>query len=212
MLETALARTPMTYFYTPEAGHGLPHDPMKAIVAPRPIGWISTISASGHVNLAPYSFFNMVSDVPQMLMFSSGGRKDSLRNIEETGEFVANLAVFPLAEAMNRTSAPVSPDTDEFVLAGLDAAPSTMVRPPRVAAAPAAIECRCIQIIPLHDLAGKPGSNTMVIGQVVGVHIDPAFLVDGRFDTAAARPLARCGYNGDYAEVSSLFRMYRPKG
>ena len=199
-----------TYFYDPARGHGLPHDPLKAIVAPRPVGWISSISAAGVVNLAPYSFFNMVSDAPQMLMFSSGGRKDSVRNIEQTGEFVANLAAWPLAEAMNLSSGDFSPDIDEMSFAGLEAAPSVNVAPPRVARAPAAIECRCVDIRQLHGLDGKPASNIMVIGQVVGVHINPAFLKNGRFDTAAAQPVARCGYRGEYAVVTSLFEMFRP--
>jgi flavin reductase (DIM6/NTAB) family NADH-FMN oxidoreductase RutF len=199
-----------TYFYDPAHGHGLPHDPMKAIIAPRPIGWISSISGDGIVNLAPYSFFNMVCDVPQMLMFSSAGRKDSQRNIEQTGEFVANLVSRALGEAMNTTSGDFAPEINEMNPAGLAAAASTNVKPPRVARAAAALECRCVQIIPLHGLDGKPGSNTMIIGQIVGVHINREFLVDGKFDTVKAQPLARCGYRGDYAEVDHLFEMFRP--
>jgi flavin reductase (DIM6/NTAB) family NADH-FMN oxidoreductase RutF len=200
-----------SYFYEPSGGHGLPHDPLKAIIAPRPIGWISTISRDGVVNLAPYSFFNMICDLPPLVMFSSFGWKDSVRNVEETGEFVANLAVKPLAEAMNISCRAVGPEVDEMALAGLDAAPSTVVKPPRVAAAPAALECKCVEIKRLRGLDGREGSNFMVIGQIVGVHIDPAFLKDGIFDTAAARPLGRCGYQGDYAEVTSLFQMFRPR-
>src|SRR5579875_59840 len=128
-----------THFYEVAAGHGLAHDPLKAIIVPRPIGWISSIAQDGAVNLAPYSFFNMVSDEPPMLMFSSYGWKDSVRNVSETGEFVANLAVRPLAEAMNQSSAAVPPEVDEMELAGLAKAPSVLVRPPRVAAAPAAL-------------------------------------------------------------------------
>ena len=199
-----------SYFYEPSSGQGLPHDPLKAIVAPRPIGWISTVDVEGRVNLAPYSFFNMVCDDPPMLMFSSAGWKDSVRNVQATGEFVANLATGPLAEAMNVTSLPVGPEIDEMAMAGLEAAPSRTVRPPRVARSPAALECRCIQIQRLRDLAGNEASNFMIIGQVTGVHIDPAFLKDGKFDTAAARPLARCGYRGDYAEISNVFEMLRP--
>ncbi len=200
-----------THFYEPQAGHRLAHDPLKAIIAPRPISWISSIDAEGAVNLAPYSFFNMVSDVPPMLMFSSYGWKDSVRNISETGEFVANLAVRALAGQMNLTSAAVPHGIDEMELADLAKAPSVLVRPPRVAAAPAALECRCVSIQRLHGLDGVESSNYMVIGQIVGVHIDPAFLRDGIFDTAGARPLGRCGYRGDYAEVASIFEMVRPE-
>jgi flavin reductase (DIM6/NTAB) family NADH-FMN oxidoreductase RutF len=199
-----------SHFYEPPAGHRLAHDPLKAIIAPRPIGWISSIDASGAVNLAPYSFFNMVSDDPPMVMFSSNGWKDSVRNVSETGEFVANLAVRALAEAMNLTSVAVPPGVDEMDLARLEKAPSVLVKPPRVAAAPAALECTCVSIQRLRGIGGVESSNYMVIGQIVGVHIDPAFLKDGVFDTAAARPLGRCGYRGDYAAVTSLFEMVRP--
>lgn len=199
-----------THFYQQDQGHRLAHDPLKAIIAPRPIGWISTISRSGRVNLAPYSFFNMVSDDPPMVMFSSNGWKDSVRNAEETGEFVANLAVEALARQMNETSAAVPADVDEFELAGLAKAPSVLVAPPRVAAAPAALECKCVSIQQLQGLGGVPSSNYMVIGQIVGVHIDPAYLKDGLFDTAGASPLGRCGYRGDYVAVNRLFEMVRP--
>ena len=199
-----------SHFYEPSAGHRLAHDPLKAIIAPRPIGWISSINAEGAVNLAPYSFFNMVSDDPPMVMFSSNGWKDSVRNVSETGEFVANLAVRFLAEQMNLSSAAVPPEVDEMELADLEKAPSVIVKPPRVAAAPAALECRCVSIQRLKGLGGVDSSNYMVIGQIIGVHIAPAFLKNGIFDTAGARPLGRCGYRGDYAEVTSLFEMVRP--
>jgi flavin reductase (DIM6/NTAB) family NADH-FMN oxidoreductase RutF len=199
-----------THFYEPSRGHRLPHDPLKAIIAPRPIGWISSVSATGVVNLAPYSFFTMISDEPPMVMFSSTGWKDSVRNVSETGEFVANLAVRFLAEQMNTSSAGVSPEVDEMVMAGLEKAASVLVAPPRVAAAPAALECKSVSIQRLVGLGGAESANYMVIGQIVGVHIDPAFLKDGIFDTAGARPLGRCGYRGDYAEVTSLFEMIRP--
>ena len=200
-----------THFYEPSAGHRLPHEPLKAIIAPRPIGWISSIDAAGAVNLAPYSFFNMVSDEPPMVMFSSNGWKDSVRNVSETGEFVANLAVRFLSEQMNLSSAAVPSEVDEMELASLEKAPSVLVKPPRVAAAPAALECSCVSIQRLRGIGGVESSNYMVIGQIVGVHIDPAYLKDGIFDTAGARPLGRCGYRGDYAEVTSLFEMVRPK-
>jgi flavin reductase (DIM6/NTAB) family NADH-FMN oxidoreductase RutF len=199
-----------SHFYEPQAGHRLAHDPLKAIIAPRPIGWISSVDAAGAVNLAPYSFFNMVADDPPMVMFSSNGWKDSVRNVSETGEFVANLAVRFLAEQMNLSSAAVPPEVDEMDLANLEKAPSVLVRLPRVAAAPAALECKCVSIQRLQGIGGVESSNYMVLGQIVGVHIDPAFLNDGIFDTAAARPLGRCGYRGDYAEVTSLFEMVRP--
>lgn len=199
-----------SYFYEQASGHGLPHDPLKAIIAPRPIGWISTVDGEGRVNLAPYSFFNMVADSPPMVMFSSNGWKDSVQNVRETGEFVANLAGFALAEAMNKTSASVPHEVDEMELAGLARAPCRLVRPPRVAAAAAALECRRISITHLQALDGTPSSNYMVVGQIVAVHIDPAFLKNGRFDTAAAAPLGRCGYRGDYVAADRLFEMIRP--
>jgi len=200
------------HFYEPRLGHGLPHDPFKAIVAPRPIGWISTVDAEGRVNLAPYSFFNAFNTKPPVVGFCSEGPKDSVTNAEATGEFVCNLATRELAEAMNATSASLPRGQSEMEFAGLAAAPSRLVKPPRVAASPAALECRVTQIVVLTGLDGAAYGSRLVLGEVVGVHIDPNFLVDGRFDTAAARPIARCGYRGDYAEVSSLFEMLRPAG
>lgn len=198
------------HFYEPAAGHRLPHDPFKAIVAPRPIGWISTVDAEGRRNLAPYSFFNAVCDQPPMVMFSSTTRKDTQANIETTGEFVVNLATRALADVMNRTSAAVARDVDEFTLAGIEAAPSVRVRPPRVAASPAALECRLVTLQPLRDLDGRDTPNTVVIGQVVGVHIDVSCLRDGLFDMTLAGTIARCGYRGDYAAVTELFDIRRP--
>lgn len=198
------------YFYEPRKGHGLPHDPFKAIVAPRPVGWISTIDAKGLANLAPYSFFNAFATFPPIVGFVSEGRKDSVDNAETTGEFVCNLVSMALAEAMNATSAGVEHGVDEMKLAGLEAAACSVVRAPRVAAAPAALECKVLQVIRLAGLDAVPLDNWLVLGEVVGVHIDERFLVDGRFDTAAAQPVARCGYRGDYAAVTSLFEMIRP--
>jgi flavin reductase (DIM6/NTAB) family NADH-FMN oxidoreductase RutF len=200
------------YFYEPARGHGLPHDPFKAIVAPRPIGWISTRDSQGRRNLAPYSFFNAFSTDPPIVGFCSEGRKDSIRNVEETGEFVANLATRSLAIAMNQTSAPVAADVDEFTLAGLTPAPCRLVAAPRVAEAPAALECRLLQIVQLHDLDGRTLQTYLALGQVVGVHITTAFLKDGRFDTAAAEPIARAGYRGDYFEMGAVFELLRPTG
>lgn len=196
-------------FYEPAAGHGLPHDPFKAIVAPRPIGWISTLDAAGRPNLAPYSFFNGVCGSPPMVMFSSEGRKHSVLNAETSGEFVCNFVGLALKDAMNRTSAPVGPEVDEFELAGLEATPCRLVSPPRVAAAPAALECRTLSVTELVDLDGRSTGRYVTIGQVVGVHIADAFLVDGMFDTAKAEALARCGYM-DYAAVTGMFQLTRP--
>ena len=196
-------------FYEPRNGHGLPHDPFKAIVAPRPIGWISSISTKGEVNLAPYSYFNGVMSRPPVVMFSSEGRKDSLAFIRETGEFVCNLATWDLREAMNVTSAPVARGVNEMQKAGLEAAPSRIVRPPRVKASPCALECKLLQIVSPDDTEGKPLDCHIVLGQVVGVHIDESFLKDGLLDTAAMRTIARCGYH-NYAVVESQFAMIRP--
>ena len=200
------------HFYEPATGHGLPHDPFKAIVAPRPVGWISTLSADGRPNLAPYSFFNAVDNTPPMVAFSSSGAKHSVENAEATGEFVCNLATRALAEAMNATSAVVPEEVDEFTLAGLEPAPCRVVAPPRVAASPAALECRLLQVIDLVDLDGVSTGNRLAIGQVVGVHIDRAYLRDGLFDTAAAGAIARAGYRDEYFEATpeTLFRMLRP--
>lgn len=199
-----------TYFYEPRLGHGLPHDPFKAIVAPRPVGWITSVDGQGRVNLAPYSFFNAVNSRPPIVAFASEAWKDSVRNVQETGEFVCNLVSRDLAEAMNETSAPLAPGENEMVRAGLEAAPSRVVAPPRVARAHAALECRRTAIVRLNDAEGRVLDSWLVLGEVVGVHIDPAFLKDGMFDTAAARPVARCGYATDYAEVTALFHMVRP--
>ncbi|MBS7809856.1 flavin reductase family protein [Roseococcus pinisoli] len=199
-----------THFYDPRQGHGLPHDPFKAIVAPRPIGWITSMDRQGRVNLAPYSFFNAFTARPPIVAYGSEGYKDSVRNVEETGEFVCSIVTRELAEAMNETCRAVAPGVNEMELAGLDAAASTQVKPPRVAAAPAALECKLLQILRLKDVDGRELESHIVIGQVVGVHIRREFLKDGIYDTAASRPIARCGYRGDYAEVTSLFEMIRP--
>lgn len=201
-----------THFYEPAQGHRLPHDPFKAIIAPRPIGWVSTMSGEGVVNLAPYSFFNAFCDRPPIIAFSSGGWKDSVRNAEETGEFTWSMATRSLAEEMNQTSARVPPEVDEFALAGLTPAPARLVRPPLVAQSPAAMECKVLRIIELHAIDGSSANHWLVIGQVVGVHIDRSFLKDGAFDTAAANPIMRAGYLTEYAEVNaaSMFHMTRP--
>ena len=187
----------------------LPHDPLKAIVAPRPVGWVSTINLAGDVNLAPYSFFNAFSSAPMILGFSSEGAKDSATYARETGEFVWNLASFDLRHAMNASAAPLPRGTSEFAHAGLAAAPSRLVRPPRVAASPAALECKVTGILELHDIDGGSVNCFLVLGQVVGVHIDDRFIVNGRVDTAAMQPLARCGY-ADYAVIDKVISLVRP--
>jgi len=188
--------------------HGLPHDPFKALVVPRPIGWISSLAPSGEVNLAPYSYFNAVGSDPHYVMFSSDGYKHSVSNIEATKEFVCNLATWDLREQMNLTSAPVPAGIDEMRIAGLTPAPSRLVRPPRVAETPVALECIYTQTVelPSHDPSSP---NVVVIGKVVGVHIDDAFIRNGLVDSAAMKPIARCGYM-DYAVVTEMFSMRRP--
>ena len=196
-------------FYEPRLGHGLPHDPFKAIVAPRPIGWISTLDTAGRPNLAPYSFFNAVHSRPPMLAFTSESMKHSAANAIATGEFVFNLCTRALFEAMNISSGALAEGASEFEAAGLATAPCRIVRAPRVAASPAALECRVVQSFRFHDMDGAPLEGWMIIGQVVGVHIDEACLRDGRFDTGAVQPLARCGYR-DYAAVTEMFEALRP--
>jgi flavin reductase (DIM6/NTAB) family NADH-FMN oxidoreductase RutF len=197
-------------FYEPSKGHGLPHDPSKAIVAPRPIGWISTVNKAGKINLAPYSFFNAFSTRPFIVWFSSEGEKDSATFAEETGEFVANLVSRDLAEKMNRTAVDAPRGVSEFGYADLIMAPSRLVAPPRVAAAPAALECRVTEILRPKALDGTPASAVVVAGEVVGVHIDDAFLKDGMFDIVKAGNVGRLGYM-DYASVSEIFSMRRPR-
>jgi flavin reductase (DIM6/NTAB) family NADH-FMN oxidoreductase RutF len=198
------------FYETAKNDHGLPHNPIKAIVAPRPIGWITSMSAKGEINLAPYSFFNAVSDNPPIVLFSSEGPKDSLVFVEETKEFVCSLATFDLRDAMVHTSGAFPRGVNEMEQAGIPAAPSRLVRPPRVAASPCALECKLLQIIDLKNLQGRSVSRYVVFGQVVGVHIDERFIRNGRLDTAAMRPIARCGY-ADYAVVNEVFAMARPK-
>jgi flavin reductase (DIM6/NTAB) family NADH-FMN oxidoreductase RutF len=198
-------------FYEPsKRNHGLPYDPLKAIIAPRPIGWITTMSQDGKVNLAPYSFFNGFSTRPPIVGYSGEGEKDSVALAEETGEFVCSLATYDLREQMNATSATLPRGTNEMDVAGIEAAPSRMVKPPRVAASPCAMECKWLQTIHLKDLDGNPVDRYLVLGMVVGVHIEDRFIKDGLVDTAAMRPIARLGYN-DYAVVDSVFSITRPK-
>ena len=198
------------FYDTAGNAHGLAHDPFKAIVSPRPIGWIGSRGADGRDNLAPYSFFNAISDKPKLVMFSSSGRKDSVRNIEETGVFTASFVGFDIREAMNATSAPVPHGTSEFELAGLTPTDGNLVGTPFVAEAYAALECKVTQIFRPLGLDGAESDNIMVIGQVVGIHIREEAIRDGRFDMAKVRPLGRLGYM-DYSESGAVFEMLRPK-
>ncbi len=189
----------------------LPHDPFKAIVAPRPIGWISTRARDGRINLAPYSFFNGFSSFPPIVGFSSEGWKDSASFAKESGEFVANLATFELHGPMNETSAPYPRGDSEFARAGLTMAECRLVAAPRVAESPAALECKVVEVVEIRSLSGAWSGSVLTLGEVVAFHIDERFLRDGRFDTVRAHPLARCGYQ-DYAAVDAVFAMKRPKG
>ena len=198
--------------YEPRNGHGLPHDPFNAIVGPRPIGWISSHNAAGALNLAPYSFFNAFNYTPPIVGFASVGYKDTLRNIEETGEFVWNLATRPLAEAMNQSCAAVPPEVNEFELAGLTPAASSVISVPRVLESPVAFECRRTQIVQLQGVDGAKVPTWLVLGEVVAVHIAKSLLKDGVYDTAAAGHILRGGGPADYFTVGpeQLFRMRRP--
>lgn len=209
-------------FYQPSAeaphggDHGLPHNPFKALISPRPIAWVASQDEAGHVNLAPFSYFNALGDAPPLLMISVTGPKapeqpikDTLSNILTTGEFVINLVSAAQAEAMNQSSAPYPAETDEFEAAGLEKAPSRFVRPPRVATSPAAFECRLIQHVLLPSWSEASRAD-LLIGEVVGVHIDDAVIRDGQVDVTLYQPLSRLGYL-DYAKVERVFPMPRPK-
>jgi flavin reductase (DIM6/NTAB) family NADH-FMN oxidoreductase RutF len=200
------------HFYEPRNGHGLPHDPFNAIVGPRPIGWISSRSAAGALNLAPYSFFNAFNYIPPIVGFASIGYKDTVRNIEETGEFGWNLTTRALAEAMNQTCAPVPPNVSEFTLAGLTPVASRVIAAPRVAESPVSFECRMTQILQLQGADGEKVPTWLVLGEVVAVHIAKALLRDGVYNTAAAGHVLRGGGPADYFSVGpeQLFRMHRP--
>ena len=199
-------------YYSPQAGdHGLPFDPFKAIVAPRPIGWISSQDSDGRLNLAPYSFFNALSTHPHIVMFSSDGEKDSVRNIEETGEFACSLVTYDLRIAMNETSAPLPYGQSEFDAAGLETAPCRTISVPRVAAAAAALECKLLKTDRICGLDGEWSGNIVVFGEVTGIHVDDGSIKDGRFDILARRTVGRCGYR-DYAVVDSLLEISRPEG
>jgi flavin reductase (DIM6/NTAB) family NADH-FMN oxidoreductase RutF len=200
------------FYETATNKHGLKHDPYKALAAPRPIGWVSSLSKDGVCNLAPYSFYNAVSEKPHYVVLGSAGRKDSLTFIEETGEFVCNLVSYDLRDQMNTTSAPVPRGVDEFPLAGLTAVKSHIVKPPRVKESPAAFECRHWQTIHLPPATPEGTSNNfLIIGLVVGIYIDDRFVKNGIVDTGAMKPMARLGYM-DYAVVTPdvMMTIHRP--
>jgi len=200
------------HFYEPKNGHGLRHDPFNAIIAPRPIGWISSRDPDGHVNLAPYSFFNAFNYTPPIIGFSSTHWKDSVANIRDTGEFVWNLVTRDLATQMNATAAHVAREVDEFKLAGVTAVPSKFVNVPRVGESPVAFECKVTQIIQLQGADGTKAQAWLTLGEVVAVHIDKALIKDGVYQTALAHPIVRAGRRGDYFEIKAedMFEMVRP--
>ena len=200
------------YFYEPSKGHGLKHDPFNDIIPPRPIACISSHATKCHVNLAPYSFFNAFCYVPPIIGFSSTNWKDTVSNMEQTGEFVWNLTTMDLAKHMNATAAHVGPEVDEFKLAGLTAVPGKLVNVPRVAESPVAFECKVSDIVRLKGADGKEADAWLTLGEVVAVHIDKAMIKDGVYQTAAARPIVRAGRRGDYFEIKpeNMFEMVRP--
>lgn len=198
-------------FYDPRLrNHGLPHDPFKALVAPRPIGWISSVSKDGIPNLAPYSFFNAFSERPWIVGFSSNSMKDSASNARDTGEFVCNIVSKADTEAMNVSSGDYPSAVNEFEKSGLEIEASSLVKAPRVKGIGAALECRTTQLIPLAGLDGVPGPYTLVLGEVVGIYIDERILKNGLVDSTAFAQLARLGYM-EYAAVSGVFSLQRPR-
>jgi flavin reductase (DIM6/NTAB) family NADH-FMN oxidoreductase RutF len=200
------------HYYEPKNGHGLRHDPFNAIVAPRPIGWISSRDGNGNVNLAPYSFFNGFCYTPPIIGFSSTSWKDTVQNVKDTGEFVWNLATMDLAKHMNATAAHVPSDVNEFQIAGLTAVPGKLVNVPRVAESPVAFECKLTEIIQLKGANGEKANAWLTMGEVVAVHIDKAMIKDGVYITALAKPIVRAGRRGDYFTVKpeDMFEMIRP--
>ena len=207
------ARSPKDlHFYEPRNGHGLKHDPFNAIVAPRPIGWISSRGAGGNVQLAPYSFFNAFCYKPPIVGFSSTSRKDSVQNIEETGEFVWNLATMNLAKQMNATAAHVARNVSEFEVAGLTPEACRLVNVPRVAESPVSFECKLCEVIQLKGADGTRAEAWLTLGEVVAIHIDKAMIKDGVYQTALAQPIVRAGRKGDYFVIreDAIFEMTRP--
>src|SRR6516162_24567 len=200
------------HYYEPRNGHGLRHDPFNAIIAPRPIGWISSRDAKGNLNLAPYSFFNGFCYKPPIIGFSSTSWKDSVANMQETGEFVWNLATMDLAQQMNATAAHVAHEVSEFAISGLTPAPCKIVKAPRVAESPVSFECEVAQIVQLQGADGVKANAWLTLGEVVAVHIDKAMIKDGVYQTALARPIVRAGRKGDYFVIrqDAMFEMIRP--
>jgi flavin reductase (DIM6/NTAB) family NADH-FMN oxidoreductase RutF len=200
------------HYYEPRNGHGLKHDPFNAIIAPRPIGWISSRDTKGNVNLAPYSFFNGFCYTPPIIGFSSTSWKDSVANLQETGEFVWNLATMDLAKQMNATAAHVAHEISEFAVAGLTPAPCRLVKAPRVAESPVSFECKVSQIVQLQGADGTKANAWLTLGEVVAVHIDKALIKDGVYQTALAQPIVRGGRRGDYFVIrqDAMFEMRRP--
>ena len=201
------------HFYEPQHGHGLAHDPFNAIIAPRPIGWISTRSKKGAFNLAPYSFFNALNYTPPIIGFSSVGDKDSLKNASDTGEFCWNLVSKHLVEAMNETSKPLPRGESEFEAAGLEWAPGNVVDAPRVKASLVSMECQVTDIVQLKGAAGEAVNSWFIMGEVVGVHIDKSLIEDGVYNTLKGNPVMRGGGPGDYFGISedNFFELLRPK-
>lgn len=198
-------------FYNAETkDHGLPHDPFKAIVTPRPIGWISSQDEQGRHNLAPYSFFNAVSDTPPIVMFSSDGMKDTAKNAKSSGVFACNVATYALKDAMNASSAHLDHGVSEFERAGLTPVPCKLIDAPMIAEAGIVLECQTLEVKPLIDRNGKEAAYTMVLGQVLGVHIADEFITDGFLDITAVKPIARLGYR-DYAVINEVFQLTRPR-
>lgn len=200
------------HYYEPRNGHGLKHDPFNAIIAPRPIGWISSRDAKGNINLAPYSFFNAFCYTPPIIGFSSTTWKDTVANVKESGEFVWNLASKDLAQQMNATAAHVAHDVSEFTIAGLTAVSGKLVNVPRVAESPVAFECKLTEIIQLKGANGEKAPAWVTFGEVVAVHIDKAMIRDGVYQTGLAHPIVRAGRKGDYFEIKQedMFEMIRP--
>jgi flavin reductase (DIM6/NTAB) family NADH-FMN oxidoreductase RutF len=200
------------YYETDKNDHGLPYNPLKACVVPRPIGWLTTISAEDRINLAPFSFFNLLSYDPPFVAFSAGrheadrGTKDSVANIQATGEFVYNMATWAQKDQMNLTAQILDRDVDEMAAAKLEALPSRLVRPPRVKGSPVQFECTLHQVITLPGRTPS-GNHDLVIGRVLAVHIEDDVLTgDGLVDIVKMRPIARLGYK-DYVSVDAIFQM-----
>ena len=206
-------------FYEPvKQDHGLPKNPFNSLVIPRPIGWITTVDPEGVVNLAPYSFFNAVGYRPPTVMFASGagcgedGQKDSLRNVEATGEFVCNLSTWETREAINLSSASVGPEVDELEMSGLTPVPSKLVKPPRVKEAPVHLECKHLRSVDFPNWSNKD-RYVVVFGEVIGVHIEDQYITpEGLIDVDGMKPIGRLGYD-DYTIVGgdSIFMMTRPE-